>query len=279
VTNIASILAKDSFSTEEIGLVRQDVMDKVFAIQSLIGQRSRWQELLKFIATQSAVAGADGIRNIATLALKTHSQFFQEAFALAVAKGKRNGFFVEFGACDGLHLSNSYFLEKELGWSGVLSEPARVWGDDLRANRAVAIDVRCVSNKSGAHINFTEAANPGESTSAKQTPTGDSISYQVETITLGDLLTAHNAPEFIDFISIDTEGTEFEILQDFDFDLYRFGFISVEVHVNDDRITALLDKAGYEILFPRQPGLSIWSQITGFDTWYVPKATRAALMG
>ena len=50
----------------------------------------------------------------------------------------------------------------------------------------------------------------------------------VTTITLNDLLNKYNAPLFIEYLSIDTEGTELEILKSCDFDKYSFGFITVE---------------------------------------------------
>ena len=44
--------------------------------------------------------------------------------------------------------------------------------------------------------------------------------YKVETISLNDMLELHNAPLIIDYLSIDTEGSEYEILSCLDFELY-----------------------------------------------------------
>ncbi len=60
------------------------------------------------------------------------SQLGQDIFALAANKFKRGGYFVEFGATNGIDLSNTYALEKEYGWKGILSEPATVWHEDLK---------------------------------------------------------------------------------------------------------------------------------------------------
>jgi hypothetical protein len=54
----------------------------------------------------------------------SQSQYKQDIFVLTQLGFKRNGYFAEFGATNGLELSNSYLLERQFGWSGILAEPA-----------------------------------------------------------------------------------------------------------------------------------------------------------
>jgi FkbM family methyltransferase len=179
------------------------------------------------------------------------------------------GFFVEFGASDGLALSNSHLLEKRFGWTGVLCEPSTAWYEALKQNRGCIIDTRCVYSVSGEKISFSENylgelsaitayAEPNASGILKRTTS----SYEVETISLLDLLKEHNAPKFVDFLSIDTEGSEFEILKNFDFQSYRFGAICVEHNFADTRekINKLLLASGYVQVHP---------DLSDFDDWYV----------
>jgi FkbM family methyltransferase len=145
----------------------------------------------------------------------------QDLFALLVSGFKQKGFFVEFGACDGLFVSNTFLLEKEFEWDGILCEPARIWHKDLRSNRSCQISTYAVGSESKTQIQFTEYVSPGLSRSGNRSPTGENgrikKRYSVESITLLDLLEEFNAPTEIDFISIDTEGSELEILQNFNF--------------------------------------------------------------
>jgi FkbM family methyltransferase len=155
-------------------------------------------------------------------------QLFQDMLVILLLRGKRNGFFVEFGATDGVSLSNSFVLEKNLQWKGILAEPARCWHERLKANRGAAIDHRCVWSKTGETLTFLET-NIGELSTIsdlrdrdfKRDGGKDGTTYGVETIRLNDLLSSHGAPAAIDYMSIDTEGSEFQILNAFNFKKYQ----------------------------------------------------------
>jgi hypothetical protein len=87
-------------------------------------------------------------------------------------------------------------------------------------------------------------------------------SYEVETVTLEDLLSTHKAPSYIEFLSIDTEGSEYEILSAFDFARYSFGLICVEHNFtnNREKIRELLTANGYS---------QVLHEYSAFDDWYV----------
>ncbi len=199
------------------------------------------------------------------------SQILQDLFALHSVGFKPNGFFVEFGATNGITLSNTHILEAKFGWNGILAEPARCWTAALRVNRNCTIDTRCVWTATGETLQFLEAADAELSTAgtfanrvdghAKTRTTNEQ--YDVETISLVDLLRAHNAPRQIDYLSVDTEGSEYLILSHFDFDAFDIKVITVEHnYVESDRaqIHLLLTSKGYVRAFET---FSQW------DDWYV----------
>lgn len=201
--------------------------------------------------------------------LKSKSQLFQDLFVLYLLNEKRNGFFVEFGATDGISLSNSYLMESVYDWEGIVCEPGESWHQKLRGNRNCAIDLRCVWNESGVEIVFNETIVTELSTieffedcDGHSKKRKEGRKYLVRTVSLMDLLAAHNAPKNIDYLSIDTEGSEYEILKDFDFNKYKINIITVEHNftAKRDEIYRLLTNRGYQRVF---------ENISQWDDWYV----------
>ena len=201
---------------------------------------------------------------------ESKSDLNQESFALLETNFKTRGFFVEIGATNGVYASNTYLLEKRFKWKGVLAEPAKIWHADLYKNRSCYIEKSCVWSSSGKVINFSESKVPSFSTVKKfagndihRNERKDSKNYNVKTISLADLLKKYNAPKIIDYLSIDTEGSEFEILKKFNFNSYKFNFICCEHNYNSivrKKINNLLRKNGYKIKY---------SQYSSYDDWYV----------
>jgi FkbM family methyltransferase len=248
----------------------------VLGLQYTIAERERMKALWRVVADFLRRDSGDRVPRIMDALLKTPSERFQDIFALLASGGKDQGFFVEFGACDGLVANNTVILEKEFGWKGILAEPAIFWHDRLRSNRQSKIDTRCVSSATGKELQFFQSEFPGNSSSDANHPYLGSVreSYTVGTVSLLDLLVENGAPDFIDFLSIDTEGHEMEILSAFDFNRYRFGFICVEQHedvVPENDVRPLLEAAGYKMVFPRERGRPVPMQITGVDLFFVPE--------
>lgn len=201
---------------------------------------------------------------------ESKAQLGQDILALIENGFKRNGFFVEFGATDGVGLSNTYMLEKEFEWNGILAEPAHMWHAALAKNRKCHIETNCVWSKSDEILSF-DMVDEGELSTISAFSGSDShaksrekkSTYDVKTISLLDLLKKYNAPAKIDYISIDTEGSEYEILKDFDFSAYRFNLITVEHNYSSTRepLRMLFEAKGYRRIF---------SSLSQWDDWYVP---------
>lgn len=198
------------------------------------------------------------------------SQLRQDLFVLTHLDFKTHGYFVEFGAADGVHLSNSYLLEKEFAWHGILVEPARSFENILKKNRVNSIiETLCVYKESNLTLNFRETFDINLSTidgfannDFHKINRDKYINYEVKTISLNDLLNKYAAPKHIDYLSIDTEGSEFEILNAFDFDSYNVKIITVEHNYshNYNSLRLLLNSKGYKQKF---------ASISKFDSWWI----------
>lgn len=207
---------------------------------------------------------------------ESYAQIQQDLIARFLFPNEEN-FFVEFGATNGVDLSNTYLLEKKYGWNGLLAEPGLKWQNDLRANRKSKIDFRAVAGLSGEKRLFVEALEGEYSTLTDFSSSGNhthvregGITYLVETVSLYDLLKDHKSPIEIQMVTIDTEGSELEILSEFDFSKYRIAFFAIEHNFspNEKLIDELLEKNGY---------IRFLHEVSEFDAWYI-HGSKASLL-
>ena len=186
----------------------------------------------------------------------SQSQLGQDLEVLKFYNNKEGGCFIEIGASDGIKLSNTYLLETKYKWKGICCEPIPRCFEKLVINRPNSICFnQAVYNQSGLTLTF-DIANSSDLFSGisqnidiyKSKVDANKTSIQVQTLSLVDVLNKANAPSFIDYMSLDTEGSELEILKNFDFEKYTFGLIDVEHNNVEPRrsdIRKLLLSNGY----------------------------------
>jgi FkbM family methyltransferase len=135
-----------------------------------------------------------------------------------VFQNKRNGYFVEVGALDGLLMSQSFLFERTLGWNGIVVEPNPTWKSNLDLHRGCNISTEAISDTTGkATFECREIPSfSGLKSSVNEARISDIIDeIEVDTITLCSLLDKFKAPEVIDWVSIDTEGCELDIIKQY----------------------------------------------------------------
>jgi FkbM family methyltransferase len=202
----------------------------------------------------------------------SYAQIAQDLWVLSETRLKRGGFFVEFGASDGVTLSNTYLLENHFGWTGILAEPVPMLHDSIRRNRMAALSTKCVWSRSGEIVPFRVCRAHEYSTieGFQESSHHDRSQYEtihVETISLNDLLVEQCAPAHIDYISMDTEGSEFDILSTFDFDRFRVDLFSIEHNrtSNEIKIDTHMAERGYERAYPDNSHFDGWYRRRGLD--------------
>jgi FkbM family methyltransferase len=194
---------------------------------------------------------------IQQLQMISRSQLGQDLWVLEQLGWKKDGYFVEFGATDGVLLSNTWLLEKYFGWSGICAEPNPKLFEQLQLNRSCSLCPACVYRNSGERMRFVladayggleELGGKDQHVDKRNAYAADGNTIEVTTTSLMDLLNEQGAPEVIDYLSIDTEGSELAILEGVDWSRYQFRCITVEHNFTEQRqgIQILLEAQGYQ---------------------------------
>lgn len=204
--------------------------------------------------------------------MQSYAQHGQDTFVYETFfKGRTElGTFVDVGAYDGVTFSNTLLFER-LGWTGVCVEPLPPAFKKLQASRK-AICVNCAVADRVGEAMFVEAempapfeqmysglkANFDEYHARLIRDHGRNVKqYKVPVKTLADILVELGIRR-IDYLSIDTEGSEWKILRDFDLATYGVKAVSIENNSRDDKLRRLLAQHGYRLI----------KTFAGFDELY-----------
>ena len=156
-----------------------------------------------------------------------------------VFAGRRDGFFVEMGALDGIQSSNTILLERDLSWRGICIEPNPRLFSRLVRNRDCRCVMACVDEKrdfaefrmfagqSGIIAEDTDqhpVIHQREIREARR----KKATFTIPTVPLVDVLAACDAPALIEYFSLDVEGAEFRVLGKFPWERFRFGCLTIE---------------------------------------------------
>lgn len=193
----------------------------------------------------------------------TQSQLFQDLFALFVSDHKKNGYFVEVGVGDGIAHSNTRLLEIGSDWKGLLVEPNSNLWDAIKRNRGAVLAPYAASSAEGEVV-FHRVATPELSYVGDDVPNDNLIrpvleSRAIRARTLDSILEEHRAPQNIDYVSIDVEGHELEVLDGFDIKRWRPKAITIEYNNDLSRADAIRQRlSGYEQAMPALSGCDLW---------------------
>ena len=231
-------------------------------------ERSTQLENLENVTLLLAESRSDFFGKLIPFVRFSKSQIGQDLWVLSSSNYKRGGFFIEVGAHDGFHLSNTILLEQKFSWSGILIEPVLESFEKASNQRTSKVVNAYVSGASDNEVDFFHAVKSEYSTRRELIDSDyhsinriDGKIIQLRTKTLVEVLKEHSAPECIDYISIDTEGSEYEILEFFDFNYFRVNFWTIEHNngPNQARLDSLLRSKGYK---------NVRKNFGEFESWY-----------
>jgi FkbM family methyltransferase len=195
-----------------------------------------------------------------------HSELGQDKFLEAkFFRGKRDGVFIELGATDGVHNSNTLYYEKNLGWTGLLIEPIPWYFEEghLRENRPnsiceqVAIDTkegeadlflikedfvyyRYNDGYAGGHSGLNKYYEPKQRDRVNNLPCKKTL-LKVPCVPLQKLLDKHGITH-VDYLSLDVEGGEAAVLDSIDFDNVTIDVMTIEDHWDNETIHKCIEK-------------------------------------
>ena len=188
---------------------------------------------------------------------KYYSQAGQDKWVVeSVTNHKKNGYFVDIGAYDGIYLSNSYLLEKDLKWTGICVEADAETFKRLAKNRKCECINACIGNE-GETIDFTaglevySGMNPQTHEGVDKYIQNQKI-IRIQNRSLKSILDEKNAPAEIDYLSVDVEGMEWQVIKSFPF--YERKFLCATIERPCYQTREILKTNGY-LLVVDQPGL------------------------
>jgi FkbM family methyltransferase len=179
------------------------------------------------------------------------AQFGEDRVLWQVFRQKREGFFIEIGAYDGVHLSNTFFLE-QMGWRGILVEPIYQLCEKAAASRSRSRVVHAACSRKGSPptatftiannvpvLSFLDADDEHRERCIREG--AELIEIEVPVVTVADILRYErksrspngnawvaNRGWQIDLVSIDTEGCELDVLDGFELERFKPSVLVIE---------------------------------------------------
>jgi len=191
--------------------------------------------LLNYIRSLISQQSSKRPRTLAERHKKDFSQIGQSALVDKLLSGRRAGFFVECGAADGERYSNSLLFELERNWTGLLIEANPSYHRDLLVkNRRAYVLSTCLSTErrpmtvelQPAGV-FGGIANMMHPSHVKRIGDRKRPKVVVNCFTLNSIMASLDVSH-VDYLSLDVEGPELEILRTIDWSRLRTDVITVE---------------------------------------------------
>jgi len=174
---------------------------------------------------------------------------------------KKNGVFVDIGAHDGVSISNSYFFEKNLEWDGICIEPMPELFKELEKNRD-CIKINGCAWENDTTKTFRLISGYAEMLSGIldtyderhkeridlecRIHGGTYEDIEMRCYNVNNLLEKHELFD-IDFMSVDTEGSEFDIIKNIDFERFNIKIVLVENNYNDSKLREFMELKNYKL--------------------------------
>ncbi len=187
--------------------------------------------------------------------LEFNSQLHQDTFIICRTNSKIGGYFVEVGAWDPIKFSNTFKLERDFGWSGLLIEPNPKMANRIKRKRSSKVIEVAISNRAGSvNLFFSKRSEFNTTSDVLIKDRHKLFKYRnkfktIPSKKLQEVFKENQVPKNFDVLSIDIEGSELQALKSNDFNIWRPTYILIEHNFRKDRdqIRNFLYKKGYKL--------------------------------
>lgn len=251
--------------------------EKIKEAQRLLQEAQ--QDLSQFLKTERSRRRGEALRQAHTISnmLSPPSLFFsqsgQDRVIDRILQGKRDGVFVDIGGYDGVTGSNTLFFEIFRNWTGVLIEPSAQQLKRAQTVRKCPCLGYAVAGKTGKAdfmevtsgymqmSGFLDSYDTNTLAQVRANPSHQEVIHRLPKKTLQAILREQKLKK-IDYLSLDVEGAELDILQGFAFEKYDIDFMSIENNLQSSDLPEFMRTKGYELI-----------EFTGVDDIYRKKIT------
>ncbi len=223
------------------------------------------QELATFLGTERSRRRGEALRqshvisNMMATSQMFYSQAGQDRVIDSLLDGKRDGVFVDVGGYDGVTGSNTLFFESFRNWSGVIVEPSPTQVKQAESVRNAPCVMAAVAGKTGKAdfmevtsgytqmSGFLDSYDEGLLKRVRAHQQHKEVIHKLSKKTLQSILNKHKLKK-IDLISLDVEGGEMDILENFPFEKYDIEIWSIENNAQSSDLPQLMRSKGYDLV-------------------------------
>ena len=214
-------------------------------------EQDGWSLIHVFTGNSSHIVDHSHIQKEYYATTRWFSQVQQDLIISTLLRGKTNGYFVDLAANDAIRISNTYALERDFGWQGLCIEPNPMYWPSLAYRKCHVVAAVIGKNRmEQVQFKYPNRAGPQGGIVGpqfdNQKPSHFGEDHPRFTMTLREVFERFDTPNVIDYLSLDIEGSEDYVMEDFPFDRYRFNLLTVERP--GPRLYNLLKQHGYRML-------------------------------
>ena len=188
--------------------------------------------------------------------LGSYSQYGEDLILSKLLKIKKNGFYLDIGANHPKELSNTaYFYNRGFTGVNIEANPNLIQSFNELRKKDINLNLG-ISNQASEMTFYLSSADTLSSFNLEALKESCEIhgaeiigEIRVKTDLLQNIIEKYAKDKNIDFMSVDVEGHDLEVLQSNNWDKYRPDFLIIETNINTSNISQFIEKIDYKLVY------------------------------